>query len=91
LRSRETTGRARILLGKAAQAGVVGAHAYAAALDDDPTVLERARVELGEMAAEGDTDALNFLGVLAWPSEARGEASTAWNKSREAGDVAAPL
>lgn len=91
MRSRETTGRARILLGKAAQAGVVGAHAYAAALDDDPTVLERARVELGEMAAEGDTDALNFLGVLAWRSEARGEASTAWNKSREAGDVAAPL
>jgi hypothetical protein len=71
LRSRETTGRARILLGKAAQAGVVGAHAYAAALDDEPTVLERARVELGEIAAEGDTDALNFLGVLAWPSEAR--------------------
>jgi hypothetical protein len=82
------TNGARILLGKA---GVVGARAYAAALDDDPARLERARVELGELAAGGDTDALNFLGVLAWHSKALDEAGAAWKKSYATGDVAAPL
>jgi hypothetical protein len=61
------------------------------ALGDDPADRGQARVQLGELADGGDTDALNFLGILAWRGGARDEARACWARSRDALDIAAPL
>ncbi|HSL09406.1 MAG TPA: hypothetical protein VK887_15730, partial [Pseudonocardiaceae bacterium] len=85
------TNGAHVLLRLAARAGNPRADDYAAVLDDDPRVRERARASLNILADGGDTDALNFLGVAAWREGARDEARALWRRSHDARNVTAPL
>jgi predicted negative regulator of RcsB-dependent stress response len=85
------SGGAQTLLRQAADAGIPAAAEYTTALDDDPAGQERASVRLGELAEAGDSDAMNFLGVIAWRAGARDQARAQWLRSRDANDTAAPL
>jgi hypothetical protein len=80
---------ARVLLRKATDGGMPAAGDYASTLDDDLAVREAARATLRGL--EGDTDALNFLGVAALRAGSHEEARASWRRSLDAGDVVAPL
>ena len=82
---------AHALLQQAERAGNLRAGEYAAALGDDPVAREDARARISDLANGGDTDALNFLGVLAWRGGSHDEALALWRRSRDAHDGAAPL
>jgi TPR repeat protein len=80
---------ARVLLRKAADGGRPAAGDYASTLDDDLAVRKAALATLRGL--EGDTDALNFLGVAAFRAGSQDEARASWMRSLSAGDVVAPL
>jgi TPR repeat protein len=80
---------AQVLLRNAADGGRPAAGDYASTLDDDPAVRDAARATLRGL--EGDTDALNFLGVAAFRAGDHDEARASWMRSLSAGDVVAPL
>ena len=80
---------ARELLRRAADGETPAARDYAATLDDDLAIREAACTAL--RGIDGDTDALNFLGVAALRAGAHEEARTLWMRSLNGGDVAAPL
>jgi Flp pilus assembly protein TadD len=80
---------ARVLLRKAADSGMAAAGDYASTLDDDLAVRDAALATLRGL--EGDTDALNFLGVAALRAGDHDEARASWMRSRNAGDAVAPL
>ncbi|MBT2611458.1 hypothetical protein J7I97_25165, partial [Streptomyces sp. ISL-87] len=84
--------QARSFLQQAAQAGHPGASEYAALLDDDPRRTQTgARAALSKRAENGDTDALNFLGVLEWRAGDLNAARAAWMSSRDADNIVAPI
>jgi TPR repeat protein len=80
---------ARMLLRKATDGGRPAAGDFASILDDDLAVRDAARTTVRGL--EGDTDALNFLGVAALRAGAPEEARASWVRSHNAGDRAASL